>query len=60
MSKIEKSFKPFIQLTIVATDSGTKPLSTATTVRINANFNFNVKSHFIQNQYRYILLNIKQ
>lgn len=53
MSKIEKSFKPFIQLTIIATDSGTKSLSAATTVRINANFNVNAKSHFIQNQYRY-------
>lgn len=53
MSKIEKSFKPFIQLTIIATDSGSKTLSAATTVRINANLNANAKSQFIQNQYRY-------
>lgn len=51
-SRIQKLLKSDIQLTVIATDSGTPPLSSSTTVRIHINSKSHIKPHYLQHQYR--------
>lgn len=52
MSKMQKPLKSDIQLTVIATDSGSPALSSTTTVRIHINSKSHIKPHYLQHQYR--------
>lgn len=51
-SRIQKPLKADIQLTVLATDSGTPALTSTTTVRIHINSKSHIKPHYLQHQYR--------
>lgn len=51
-SRINRPIKGDIELTIAATDSGSPPLKSVTTVRLHVNTNHHAKPQFTQNQYR--------
>lgn len=51
-SRIEKPIMNYIQLTVLAKDSGTPSMSSVATVRIHSNSNSYKRPHFLQSQYR--------
>lgn len=51
-SRIDKPIVNYIQLSVIAKDSGIPSLSSVATVRVHSNSNSNKRPQFLQNQYR--------